>query len=181
MKRDGTGLVQLTSGGDNSEPALSSDGRTVFYTSRRDGPPSILKIPIEGGESVQVIGSNSSWADVSPDGRYIAYLKDSGPDAIKRRLGVMRLEDGQETAVFTLPKNAAAYNRLRWTADGKSILYKDGVQGLWRQDLDKEKPERIPAFDDLRVFHFSVLPNGGILYSGGVQMRQIMIVSLGEG
>lgn len=54
---------------------------------------------------------------------------------------------------FDLATTAIPYNRTHWTPDGRAIIYKDVVEGLWRQELDGAKPQKLPGFEDERVFH----------------------------
>jgi hypothetical protein len=77
---------------------------------------------------------------------------------------------------FDVPVTAALYNRLRWTPDGKGVIYKDVVEGLWRQELNGRGPEKLAGMGDERVFHFTFTPAGQLLYSGGTQMREIIVI-----
>lgn len=77
---------------------------------------------------------------------------------------------------FDVPISAALYNRLRWTPDGKAILYKDVVEGMWRQEFSGGAPEKLAGIGDERVFHFTFTSAGDLLYSGGTQMREIILI-----
>ncbi len=176
--RDGSNLTQLTAGGgENSEPTLSPDGLWVIYTAKRDRKSTLWRVSVEGGEPSQITDEETSWASVSPDGKYIACAFGKAVDsATGKRIAVIPFEGGRPVEIFNTAKHGIAYNRLRWSPDGKAIIYKDNVQGLWRHDLDKEKPEAMKGFDDLRVFHFAYSADGKLIYSGGVQMREIVIL-----
>jgi hypothetical protein len=76
---------------------------------------------------------------------------------------------------FKVPPTGILYNRLRWSPDGSAVLYKDVVQGLWRQPLTGEKPEPIAGPDDFRIVHLAV-SGDALLYSGGVGMREIIVL-----
>jgi Tol biopolymer transport system component len=53
---------------------------------------------------------------------------------------------------------------LRWSPDGKSIVYavrKDGVDNLWSQTIDgKSTPHPITAFTANRIYSFDFAPDG---------------------
>ncbi len=38
---------------------------------------------------------------------------------------------------------------MRWTPDGGALIYKDSLQGLWRQRLDDEKPQLVKGFENV--------------------------------
>jgi Tol biopolymer transport system component len=62
-------------------PAWSGDGRWVYLTSGRSGSLQIWKMPIDGGELVQLTRGGGAEAAESPDGRMIYYTKvpEAGP------------------------------------------------------------------------------------------------------
>lgn len=172
--RDGSNHVQLTDGGRNIAPSFDADGRNIYYTVRREGVDSIWRIPIDGGKAVQVAGANCAWPDVSPAGDLLACAVDIR-SASARKLMIFNIT-GELLHSFDVPITAALYNRLRWTQDGKSILYKDLVDGLWRQDLNGGEPIKLAGFGDERVFHFTFTSSGDLMYSGGTQMREIILI-----
>lgn len=176
--RDGSDLVQLTNGGGNSEPTVSPDGKWVIFTSRKNDTETLWRASIEGNASPeQITNERASWADVSPDGRYIACVWGKVSDALNRRIAVIPFAGGAPIKTFHTAKHAILYNRLRWSPDGKSIIYKDNIAGLWRQDLNRDKPEASKGFDETRVFHFAFSPaTKKLIYSGGVEMREIVVI-----
>jgi Tol biopolymer transport system component len=59
---DGTGLVQLTSGGDNLGPSWSPDGNWIAFTSFRDGNNEIYIIHPDGTGLTRLTNSpTSDW------------------------------------------------------------------------------------------------------------------------
>lgn len=174
--RDGSSMVQLTSGeGENSQPALTPDGQFVIYSSKVKGLSSLWRVPAAGGKPEPVPEARGTWPDVSPDGRSIAYTIGEPHGSQKKEIAVIPIAGGVRLHTFPMPVNGIYYNRLRWSPDGTSIIYKDTVSGLWRQPLSGEAPERLSGFENFRVFHFAFSPDGRMAYSGGVQMREIII------
>lgn len=132
---DGSGLKQLTTGGSNSLPSLSPDRQWVVYTSARDGKSTLWRISINGGERTQLTDRPSSWPQVSPDGKHIAYT--APPEAPGVSLTIIPFEGGEPVKSFAVPKTGLTGRRvMRWTLDGKAIIYKDDLRGLWRQALE---------------------------------------------
>ena len=61
---DGTGLVQLTNGGDNLGPSWSPDGNWVAFTSFRDGNNEIYIVRSDGRDLTRL--TNSAISDWQP-------------------------------------------------------------------------------------------------------------------
>lgn len=172
--RDGSNPTQLTNGGGNIAPSFDPAGRNIYYTVRRDGVDRIWRIPADGGKEDQVTGENCAWPDISPSGYLLACAVDIR-STVARKLLVFDIK-GELLHSFDVPITAALYNRLRWTPDGKAIIYKDVVEGLWRQELSGGEPVKLPSTGDERVFHFTFTSGGDLLYSGGTQMREIIFI-----
>jgi serine/threonine protein kinase/Tol biopolymer transport system component len=86
MNADGTGKRQLTSGsGINTNPAASPDGRFVVFTSTRGGAAHIWRMDVDGSNLKQLTsGSGENYADVAPDGSWIAYTLFAGKPTLWR-------------------------------------------------------------------------------------------------
>jgi eukaryotic-like serine/threonine-protein kinase len=66
----------LTQGnGRNIIPIWSPDGRWIYYTSSVTGAQTIWRIPAAGGEPRQITKQGGYSAKLSPDGKYLYYLK----------------------------------------------------------------------------------------------------------
>lgn len=85
------------------------------------------------------------------------------------------IESGKLVKEFEPSIFAALYNRVRWAPDGRSVVYQDFIGGLWRQKLTGEPPTKLPGFDDIRVFHFNFTRDGKIIYSGGLENRNMVL------
>jgi len=186
---EGGDLKPLTAGGGNSQPNLSPDGRWVVYTSEREGIPTLWRIPVDGGESTKLTDTPSSWPQVSPDGKYIAYaqVSDVEPPEVPlqrhfgradARLMIIPFAGGEPLKSYAVPQTALlGRGSLTWTQDGKAIMYKDLVEGLWRQALDEEEPQPVKGFEDIRVYHLARSFDGQTLaYTTGNATREIILI-----
>jgi dipeptidyl aminopeptidase/acylaminoacyl peptidase len=75
VRTAGGDALQLTSGGHDSSPAWSPDGKTLAFLSSRDGNSQVYLLPMDGGEARELTHL-SGGADVvkfSPDGKTIAF------------------------------------------------------------------------------------------------------------
>jgi Tol biopolymer transport system component len=84
---DGPGDIYVVSGdggkprnltahpANDSFPSFSSDGQWIYFTSLRGGPSAIWKMPVTGGNPVQVSPNNARRGIESPDGQYLYYVE----------------------------------------------------------------------------------------------------------
>jgi Tol biopolymer transport system component len=106
---------RLTDGnGRNMVPAWSPDGQWIYYTSSATGTETIWRAPAAGGEPRQVTRRGGYACKVSPDGKYLYYLKSSR----QGELWCASVETGEERLLLRELKN-----RNFWIlADGVYLL-----------------------------------------------------------
>src|SRR5205807_9161316 len=82
MDSDGSNPQQLTKGGNDWYPDISYDSRWVVYVNgfaeRR-----LWKVPIGGGDPIQVNNKISARPVISPDGKWIASTYFGDPERLK--------------------------------------------------------------------------------------------------
>ncbi|HWP55632.1 MAG TPA: hypothetical protein VN476_16000, partial [Pyrinomonadaceae bacterium] len=109
-----------------------------------------------------------------PDGRYLAFFEPS--DSALVRLAVMSSVGGNAIRTFDVPNTMYA-TEIEWTPDGKALLYRDGFRGVWRQQLDGQKPEPAKGFEDKEVYQLAWSPDGkSLAYSTGARMQEIVLL-----
>jgi dipeptidyl aminopeptidase/acylaminoacyl peptidase len=80
VNEDGSGLRRLTeSRFRNVKPSWSCDGRWLYFASNRTGSFQVWKMPVDGGEAVQLTWDGGFTPFESLDGRHLYYAK--SPDA----------------------------------------------------------------------------------------------------
>ncbi|MFC3714234.1 S9 family peptidase [Sphingoaurantiacus capsulatus] len=146
MPADGerSGLRQVTQPGFTPiYPAWSADGRHLMFTAARDShfySRGLYRVPVAGGGEPERItpadDAKNAWPSVSPDGKRVAYISDrSGylniwtmnPDGSGQQQ-VTRAAEDQD-----YPDNDYIQTMgLRWSPDGKRILYFTNQQGNLR-------------------------------------------------
>jgi Tol biopolymer transport system component len=113
-------LQLLTFSGRDSAPALSPDGRTMAFTSARDGHLRIwIKDLARGGEAPLTSGEDG-WARFSPDGSSILFLRRAGDT---RALFVTAVLGG--TARRVRDDVSAA----DWSRDSRRIVFTSTLSG----------------------------------------------------
>ena len=100
----GSNARQLTNGDGGWSPDCAPDGRWVFYLLRSGG---LEKVPIDGGDTVQVLDKASRGVGVSPDGKWIA----SGLSATKS--AIYPVEGGEPYKILDIPSFYASWDARR--------------------------------------------------------------------
>src|SRR5207253_6587451 len=96
-------------------PRCSPDGRWVFYSSINLDGRTLWKVPIDGGNPVQVYNKHILNFAISADGKMIAYIYPGGLS--KRKAAIIPVEGGEPIKTFDLPATATYYF-IEWTPDG---------------------------------------------------------------
>jgi Tol biopolymer transport system component len=131
MSADGAGQKQLTAGaGRNYGPAVTPEGRYIFFHSNRSGSWQIWRMERDGSNPVQMTkdGEESNWPEVSPDGKWVLYQHTSGGTPTVWRMPV---EGGAASQVTTKLSMRPAVS-----PDGKTIA-------VWQKEDKPAAPWQI--------------------------------------
>ncbi|MFE2962505.1 S41 family peptidase [Streptomyces sp. NPDC059340] len=175
-----------------NHPRISPDGRTVAWTSTRDGAPEVHAAPLEGGPSTRLTYWGSSKTQVrgwTPDGRVLA-LSTQGQASLRRSWArAVPLDGGPATTLPYGPvgdvvygdpgvlllsapmgREAAWWKRYRGGTAGKLWIDRDGGDGVGagefvrlHEDLDGNL--EYPLWVGERVAFLSDHEGVGALYS----------------
>jgi len=159
MEIDGSNPVQLTSNDNAQMSDISPDGKWAFYTSA-----GIRKVPVAGGEPVTLPAMHyTGHPSVAPDGKSIAYYYREKQPGAKKKIGVMPSGGGQPVWTFDPPGEAFWTSEIRWTPDGKALLYEaehNGVSNIWLKPLNGEPPKRLTDFRSEAILAFDLSRDG---------------------
>jgi Tol biopolymer transport system component len=144
MNADGTGQRRLTMN-DNVRhyyPSFSPDGQSVLFSSNMDGRVEIYELKLSG-ELIR-FGQTGIAPEVSPDGRYIAFVQGNG----KNDTVWIMDRDGQN------PRQVYDYGwDPTWSPDGQRILFASQVNDeaqLMTINLDGSNLQQITDLPLLR-------------------------------
>ena len=139
INADGNGKIRLTenSGKDNSDPAVSPDGRLIAFTSDRSGSKQIWQMTIDGRNQTQLTFDSDQHEEASspvfsPDGSETYFLK-----AAKGETYISKLSTGGGTSENVLKLyEPSREGLLSLSHDGKNIAYRQTYE---RPDGDEEE------------------------------------------
>lgn len=194
---DGREPVQVTRG--DSDPQLmnlSPDGTKLFYSVLED-KSDIGAIDLSRGEEFEVSNETDSefWADVSPDGKLLAYQSNSSKQAIKRltdSLVIVRpLADKNKSISFR-------GSNQRWLPDSRRLAFLRYDQpnqryNLWTFDLANGEEKQITTdgiaapgtatfpYNRTQVRDFGWSNDGSQLVYTGAKRQNIFLFSADRG
>lgn len=184
---DGSHELQLTHGTHDVHPEPTPDGRFVMYASFTNwspgiaGKPTLWKVPIDGGESVQLSSTPASIPKVSPDGKLVAfeYFPGTDPQLSAHLIALTNSEGGPPTRVFDrLP---ALASDVLWAPDGRSLQFvvlSKRVGNVWRQALNGAPPVQLTHFNTGQMFSFAWSYDGRQLaLARGKTTRDIVLIT----
>jgi serine/threonine protein kinase len=130
---DGGDLKQLTFGDGNAHPTFSADGRWILYDNQ-NGPFSVWKVSVDGGEAVKLIEHNAWMPAVSPDNQFIACRYDTEPT--RQGIAIIPFQGGAPTKLLHIP--VRDWQRIQWSPDSRFLSYVDisnGVYNIWTYEI----------------------------------------------
>ena len=157
---DGGNLAQLTDGPGEVLPRITPDSRFVIYQQGvGEIRSSLSKMPIEGGQAVQVVSAHAVYPSLSPDGKLVSYfyMDRSASDKGEWKIGIAETETGRQIMSFAQPEKIIG-RVVRWTPDNSSIVYaksNGSVGNLWLQPLTGAEPVQITNFDRETIADFT--------------------------
>jgi Tol biopolymer transport system component len=182
MNSDGSALQKLTKGLRDFAPYCSPDGQWVVYTAEDEGQFTVWRVRIDGGMPVRLTERPSQWPAVSPDGKQIAcFYEDEQTSSLK--LAVIPFEGGKPTKTFDISRNVSTWAEIRWTRDGKALMYIDtrgGVSNIWSQPFTGGPPSQLTKFNENRIFRYEWSQDGKLVLSRGSVTRDVVLIGLKE-
>lgn len=150
----------------------------MIYPSKSEGY--LYKVPIEGGAPRRVAGKAIGVSAVSPDGKLIAYF---APGKESWGIAVSSFEDGSMVRRFEPGSNSLNGASLKWTPDGKALLYSlssGGVANIWMQPLNGGPPRQVTDFKADGLFRFDISADGKTLVCarGGWRSDIVLVKNL---
>lgn len=138
-------------------PAMSPDGKTVFYQAVFRDPRRycVLARDIESGKDKELYRAVdpahfASWLTLSPDGRYLAFVFTGDAGNVSKSLKVIPTAGGEARDVLRGLQMPFCEAPIAWAPDGASLLFlkqidptPDSKTELWSVSIEDGKPRRL--------------------------------------
>lgn len=127
---DGTGTANRLTMHEAQEtlPRISPDGKTIAFTSKRNGGHDLFVVPIDGGIPKQITFHSAFEAlcDWSPDGKRVLFVSNRDVDSGRTDLYEMDIKGGTPRRITRDGASEGSYS-----PDGKSVVYVRGFIGIY--------------------------------------------------
>jgi serine/threonine protein kinase/sugar lactone lactonase YvrE len=159
MEAGGGNLKQLSDGKNDQYAVCSPDGKWVYYSDQSSRK--LIRVPLDGGKAERLSELPERDAfDISPDGKLVAFTTVASSGNPKRQLALVPVDSPQNTKILDLQRPVTTYGAVRFTHDGKAVVYAfddQGADNLWLQPLDGSPGKQITNFKSEHItdFHWS--------------------------
>jgi serine/threonine protein kinase len=152
---DGSNLKQLTFGEADSYPSCSADSKWVFYDNQSTSRITVWKVPIDGGDAVQVTSEYSRMPVVSADNQFMAcrYFVENGA---RRGIAIIPVQGGLPVKLLPIP--IMLFQKVQWISNGHALSYIDNTNGasnIWSYNLDDGSKHQLTKFHDDQIFTYA--------------------------
>jgi Tol biopolymer transport system component len=141
------------------------------------GAPTLWKVPMEGGQAVEISRQPASFPRVSPDGGRLGCIYFPGKDPRFSAVHVALLGmDGK--GGFKIFESSPS-DGLSWSPDGKGldyILNKGGVGNIWRQPVDGGPAEQVTRFASEEIYAFAWSDDRRLVCARGNTIRGMVLI-----
>jgi len=174
-------------------PAFSPDGNYIYYSKAGDAAGNtnnLFRIPVLGGDSVQVSRDVDVGPTFSPDGQRMAYLRANDPVVGKYLILSANMDGSDEKVAYTSATPFPSW--LAWSPDGKLIAYilaggQDAAGAVRTVELASGQTQSLATLTDKAASSIAWMPDGRglmVVYrdrSTGFRRSQIGFLSFPDG
>jgi len=176
----------LTYSGRDSSPAVSPDGRTVAFSSNRDGIPRIWLKQLQGGGEVPLTPGPDDFPRFSPDGSSLLFIRSQGNGTALYRMSVLgtdlrKVVEGATYGDWSPDGTRIAFLRPKAEAGTLvSELYQLDTAGGQERLLATIRSESIMSAPRWNAEGTSILVTSGLTAAGG-QTRKLFLIDAKKG
>lgn len=178
---DGSNPKQLSAASrDGNWPQFTPDGKfVIFHQSEAKGAYSLVRVSVDGGDTVQLTTALTMHPAVSrKDGRIAAWYSET-VDNPHWKLAIFSPQGGAPLQVFNPTPAAKHDTALAWTPTGDAITFVDwgqGVCNVWLQPIDGRPAYRLTSFTSGDIYAFDWSRDGRLLLSRGLTTADVVLL-----
>jgi len=178
MKTDGTGLKQLTKDAEDYRPNIDVTGKWVVFDSWLRGPNTIMKVPLDGGERVDITSTQGTQPIITNDGKHVIFRKYDDKRKVQT-IQMVPLDGGTPKYLFDLSIDAENEMVMRPNSNDISyILTENGVSNIYVRSLDGGAQKRFTDFDEYFITNFAWTNDGkSLIISRGDIRSDVVIIT----
>ena len=187
---DGSGARRVSDDGlDAENPSLTRDGQWVVYFTSNPQKMGLWKVRPDGQDAMHLVAAPGNIPDVSPDGRYAAYIWYE-TNLQQAEIRFFDLASGQPLTggieVATRLRTGPIWGRMRWLPNGRSLAFiatdEAGLSGIFVQDFvpgvnTRATRRKVAGFSpDYITESLAISPDGTkVVISRMEEVRSIML------
>lgn len=176
---DGGNPRQLTFGQLDIDPHPLPTNDWIVFSSINSGKRTLWKVPIDGGDAVQIIDVLSEYPVASPDGKWLACSYRDEKTMSAAKVALLPINGGTPVNTFDIPVTSGRL--IRWAPDSSALTYvtfNNGISNIRSLPLTGETPKQITDFRSNQIFGFDWSPDGKWLaLARGLETREIVLIS----
>jgi len=91
---------------------------------------------------------------------------------------ILPVQGGAPLKLFAVLRLADLRTILQWTPNATAVTYRDWRNGVWKQNLDGGKPERLAGLPEERVFGYAWSRDGNwFAFSRVIRTVSVLLLS----
>ena len=158
---------------------VSPDNQWVAYDNLTHWKASVWKIPVDGGEAINV-GENYRMPAFSPDGQLIACRYDTVSGT--RDVAIFPAQGGEPLRHFEVPRQD--WQSVRFFQNNRELSFvknEDGYSNIWIYDLKTGTSKQITNFKSDQIYAYAWSPDyKQIALLSGTKTNNVAIISNSE-
>jgi Tol biopolymer transport system component len=169
VNSDGTNPRQLTKTNADEMPTFSADGQWVYYNHWSEGKVHLFKVPIAGGDPMQVTEFQAETPGMSHRGdRMVARYYDD--KTLGWKIGVISTADGKLLQVLDLNPGING-GTPAWLPSDDAVVYlesRNQIPNLWKLSLKTGERTPLTHFTTSEVlFSYDINSDGKLVMGRG--------------